>query len=92
MSPCFGARIERLLDVSRKRNAGMLRRNRKPVDFGERAQRHLAANEEVSEQARIGRAGRGHVHKEAVERLRLFRRRKQINVIALLDRVRFERD
>ncbi len=69
-----------------KRSGAVLGRHLHPVDFRKRAERHLAADEEVPEQARIGRRRRRHFDKEPVERLCLLRRREKIDVIALLDR------
>ncbi len=61
------------------------------VDVGQRAERRGAGDEEVAEQFRIRRARRRHVHEEAVERLRLFRRRQEIDVIADAHRLGFRR-
>ena len=47
----------------------------------------LAGDREIAEQMRIGRGARHHVDKEAIQRLGLFRRRQQIDVVAGRNRI-----
>ena len=70
-------------EIIRQRRAGVLRRDRQAVDFGERAERDIARHEEILDQRGVGRRLRRPLGKEAVERLHAVRRRQEIDVIAL---------
>src|SRR5262249_8652689 len=78
-------------EVIGERHLGGVRRNRQPVDVGQRTERDVAGHEEIAEQARIGRGRRRHVDEEAVERLRLLRRRQDVDIVARPHRLGLQR-
>ncbi len=79
--------IEMNVEIIRQRQLRLRFIHRHAVDLGQFAERVLAGDHEVAEQMRIGRRARRHVDKEAIQRLGLFRRRQQIDVIAGRDRI-----
>src|SRR6266850_752281 len=70
-----------------QRNALLRLCNRQPVDVGKLAERMLAGDEEIAEQQRVWPRRWRHVDKEAVERLRLLRRRQEIDIVTRAHRL-----
>ncbi len=75
------------VEIISQRQPGLLLVHLHAVDLGQFAERVLAGHHKIAEQMRVGRRARRHVYKEAIQRLGLFRRRQQIDVIAGRDRI-----
>jgi len=80
-----------LAEIVGERYLGMIGGNQEAVDFGQRTEGRRTGHKEIAEQPWIRRGRRRHFDEKAVKRLCFFRRCKQINIIALTNRMRFDR-
>src|SRR5215472_10393704 len=81
--------LELLVEIGSERDPRSFRRYGEAVNFSKRAERDITGDEEVAEKPWIRSCGWRHVDKKAVERLRLLRRRQEIDVISLADWIGF---
>src|SRR6185437_212388 len=80
-----------LAEIVGERYLGMIGGNLEAVDVGQRTEGCRTRHKEIAEQPWIRRGRRRHFDEKAVKRLSFFWRRKKINIIALTNRMRFDR-
>src|SRR5689334_407113 len=88
-SPCLAAQL--FAEIIRERYLDMVGGYLQSVYLRERSKCRGSRHKEIAEQPWIGRSGRRQVDEKTVERLRFFRRRQEIDVVALAHRMRFHR-